>query len=76
MAIATSLNLQVATALGQFDPSSQVVGGGFQVVPFVEQSAKLKVGRSDGRRPFSQLYRLPTQCRRLMQLTLRCLDWA
>ena len=49
-AVAANLNLHVAAAPAQFDPPLQVVGGRFQVVPFVEQGAQFIVGQSDGGR--------------------------
>lgn len=71
--ITANLNLHVATMLAQFDPAPQVVGGGFQVVPLVEQSAQVNVGESDGRQLFPQPYCLPVRLGCLVQFAPGCL---
>ena len=59
--IAITLDQWIASAQALLNPYLQVLGGGFQFIPFVQQRAQLDMGGRNGRRLASQLDHLPAQ---------------
>ena len=73
-AVTITLDQRIAGALALLDPDLQVLGGGFQVIPFVQQRTQLDVGGRNGRGLSSQLDHLPAQLGCPVQPAVHCLD--